>query len=79
MAALLLAPHLVWQVLNDWPTLDFMARASAEKIWPITPLELLTGNIERGRQIAVGEVFHSRPQVKALTVGPFNVPPWGSA
>jgi len=45
LAALLLAPYVVWQLLNDWPTLEFMARAGAEKIWPITPLELLTGNI----------------------------------
>jgi len=45
LAALLFAPHIVWQVLNGWPTLEFMARASAEKIAPITPFELLTGNI----------------------------------
>ena len=45
LAALLFLPHVAWQVAHDWPTLEFMARARAEKIAPITPLELLSGQI----------------------------------
>ncbi|MCP4038561.1 MAG: glycosyltransferase family 39 protein [bacterium] len=45
LAVLIFLPHVVWQVANDWPTLDFMARASAEKNFPITPLGLLAGQV----------------------------------
>ena len=45
LAALLFMPHIIWQVANHWPTLEFMANAGAEKNAPITPLELLTGQI----------------------------------
>lgn len=37
----LFAPHLVWQAVNGWPTLEFMANATAEKLVPTSPLELL--------------------------------------
>jgi hypothetical protein len=45
IAALLFLPHIIWQVANDWPTLEFMARASAEKNAVISPFELMTGQI----------------------------------
>ncbi|MGB6639233.1 MAG: glycosyltransferase family 39 protein [Thermoanaerobaculia bacterium] len=32
VAFLVFLPHLVWQVLYDWPTLEFMARATGEKM-----------------------------------------------
>jgi hypothetical protein len=32
VAFLIFLPHLVWQVLHDWPTLEFMARATGEKM-----------------------------------------------
>jgi hypothetical protein len=44
-AALIFAPHVWWQVQNGWPTLEFMARASAEKNLPVGPLDFFAGQI----------------------------------
>jgi 4-amino-4-deoxy-L-arabinose transferase-like glycosyltransferase len=38
IALLLLAPHLVWQLANGWPTLEFMRNATAEKMVAKSPL-----------------------------------------
>ena len=38
LAALIFLPHVWWQVRTGWPSLEFMARASAEKNLPISPL-----------------------------------------
>jgi 4-amino-4-deoxy-L-arabinose transferase-like glycosyltransferase len=34
-------PHLIWQVLHGFPTLEFMANAALYKNSPMTPLQLL--------------------------------------
>ncbi len=38
IAAVLAAPHLVWQALHGWPTLEFTANARAFKNLPQSPL-----------------------------------------
>lgn len=35
IAFVLFAPHLIWQVLNGWPTLEFMHNAATEKNRPM--------------------------------------------
>lgn len=32
VALLLFTPHLIWQVVNDWPTLEFMRNATQQKM-----------------------------------------------
>lgn len=44
-AALLFAPHVVWQVTHGWPTLEFIRNASAEKMQTSTPLQFLAGQV----------------------------------
>lgn len=41
VAALLFAPHLLWQRAHDWPTLEFMANASRTKNVALEPLDFL--------------------------------------
>lgn len=43
IAFLIFLPHLLWQVQNGWPTLEFIARAKAEKIHAAGPVEQLLG------------------------------------
>jgi hypothetical protein len=45
VAASLFLPNLVWQAQNGWPTLEFMAGATAEKMRIISPAEFLGGQI----------------------------------
>ncbi len=45
LALLLFLPHLLWQVHEGWPTLEFIANAQTEKILPLTPLEFLLQQI----------------------------------
>jgi 4-amino-4-deoxy-L-arabinose transferase-like glycosyltransferase len=39
IAAAIFAPHVVWQVAHGWPTLEFMANATADKMVAKTPLD----------------------------------------
>jgi dolichyl-phosphate-mannose-protein mannosyltransferase len=41
LALVLFLPHLVWQVLHGWPTLEFMANARREKMTVLPPLVFL--------------------------------------
>jgi Dolichyl-phosphate-mannose-protein mannosyltransferase len=41
IAGVLFAPHLVWQQLHGWPTLEFMGRARATKMKAFAPLDFL--------------------------------------
>lgn len=45
IAAALFAPHLVWQIRNGWPTLEFMHNATTRKMTPISPLAFLANEI----------------------------------
>lgn len=38
LAALIFLPHVWWEAQTGWPSLEFMARASAEKNLPVSPL-----------------------------------------
>ena len=48
VAALLFLPHVIWQVLNDWPTLEFQANARAGKNLALSAVEY------GGQQIMLG-------------------------
>jgi len=39
------APHLLWQLENGWPTLEFMQRASSEKMIPKPPQAFLAEQV----------------------------------
>jgi hypothetical protein len=41
LAGLIFLPHLVWQQLNGWPTLEFMANARRYKMAPLSPAGFL--------------------------------------
>jgi len=41
IAGVLFAPHLLWQVQHDWPTLEFMRNATREKMLAKSPLAFL--------------------------------------
>ncbi len=43
IAVILFLPHVIWQVQNDFPSLEFMRRAAGEKNVAIPPLEFLFG------------------------------------
>jgi len=45
VALLVFLPYLVWQVLHDWPTLEFMARATGEKMAAKSALSFLAEQI----------------------------------
>jgi 4-amino-4-deoxy-L-arabinose transferase-like glycosyltransferase len=38
IALAVFAPHLAWQVQNDWPWIEFMRNAASEKIGGVSPL-----------------------------------------
>jgi hypothetical protein len=41
IAVVLFAPHIIWQVQNGWPTLEFMRNATQHKLTPKSPLAFL--------------------------------------
>ncbi len=43
IAVLLFAPHLVWQVVNGWPTREFIENAQRYKMTAMNPLAFLSG------------------------------------
>jgi hypothetical protein len=43
LAILIFLPHLIWQVLNDWPTIEFMRNSIA--LHGDSPLEFLLGQV----------------------------------
>jgi len=45
IALLVFVPHILWQVANDWPTVEFISNAKRYKIAPLTPLQFLGGQI----------------------------------
>lgn len=45
VAALLLVPHVLWQMTHDWPTREFLANVAREKMQRVAPLDFLRGQI----------------------------------
>jgi len=41
IAAALFAPHVVWQIVHGWPTLEFIRNASRDKMQTNTPLQFI--------------------------------------
>jgi len=39
----LFLPHLLWQIANHWPTLEFMRNATAHKMAAVSPREFVAG------------------------------------
>jgi len=44
LALLIFLPHLIWQVRNDWPTIEFMRNSLASN--RVSPLEFLRAQVE---------------------------------
>lgn len=45
VAALVFLPHILWQVANGWPTLEFIRNATSDKMVEITPIRFLLSQI----------------------------------
>lgn len=45
LAGLIVAPHLVWQFANDWPTAEFIAQATATKNIAFAPADFLVQQV----------------------------------
>jgi len=45
IAVLLFAPHVIWQVMHGWPTLEFIRNASRDKMQENTPLAFLADQV----------------------------------
>lgn len=46
IAALLFVPHLIWQVAHGWPTLEFIERATSQKMAEKTALQFLLEQVD---------------------------------
>ena len=46
LAAILFAPHLVWQQFHGWPTREFVAHAQAGKITQLEPWQFVAAQFE---------------------------------
>jgi len=46
LAALIFAPHLLWQMLHGWPTLEFIRNATGEKMVQVGPLDFFFGQVD---------------------------------
>jgi len=45
VAGAIFAPHVVWQIANGWPTLEFIRNASLEKMQSNTPVQFMVDQI----------------------------------
>jgi 4-amino-4-deoxy-L-arabinose transferase-like glycosyltransferase len=45
LAGVIFLPHILWQIQNDWPTIEFMRNATGLKMVPVPPLDFLVGQI----------------------------------
>lgn len=61
LAVLVFLPHLVWQQLNGWPTLEFMRNAQAYKHYAYKPWEFMWGALLEANPLSlpllVGGIF----------------------
>lgn len=46
IAMAIFIPYVLWQAANDWPTLEFIANATSQKMRAVGPLELLASQAE---------------------------------
>ncbi len=46
IAGLLFLPHLSWQVVNGWPTLEFIENATANKMMTVAPVDFFLAQID---------------------------------
>jgi hypothetical protein len=46
IALVLFAPHVLWQVRHGWPTIEFVANATAHKLVPMPPRAFLRAQVE---------------------------------
>jgi hypothetical protein len=44
-ALLVFLPHILWQVSNEWPTLEFIENAKTYKITPLNPFQFFLGQV----------------------------------
>ena len=52
IAAAFLAPYLLWQMKNDWPTVEFIRNATQNKMVAVAPLAFLEGQITTMNAVA---------------------------
>lgn len=45
IAGVMFLPHVIWQVANGWPTLEFIRNATGSKMIEITIVDFITGQI----------------------------------
>ena len=45
IATALILPHVIWQIANSWPTLEFMENATRNKNLPLAPVDFLSAQI----------------------------------
>lgn len=46
LALLIFAPYIAWEIGHDWPTREFIANATGEKMKPVSPLSFAMGQAE---------------------------------
>jgi Dolichyl-phosphate-mannose-protein mannosyltransferase len=45
IATLLFVPHVAWQIRHDWPTLEFVRNATAEKMVAVSPAQFVVDQV----------------------------------
>ena len=45
IAGLLFAPHILWQIRNEWPTLEFIQNASTQKMVAVAALDFIVQQV----------------------------------
>jgi hypothetical protein len=45
VAGALFSPHVLWQVRNGWPTLEFIHNATSQKMVKVAPLDFFAGQV----------------------------------
>jgi hypothetical protein len=53
IATVLFMPHLLWQIANHWPTLEFIRNASSEKMVQNTPWSFVLDQIKNQHPVAL--------------------------
>ncbi|HSE41086.1 MAG TPA: glycosyltransferase family 39 protein [Acidobacteriota bacterium] len=46
IAVILFSPYVIWQMQNDWPTLEFMRNATQDKMATTPPMQFMLGQID---------------------------------